>query len=101
MTNLDFHVLESSYPLRHDITHETWFITRKGLLSSLPPVRRDLYKAEDGSVIAIKDSGIGVDTALYMDEEYLQFFTGEPEIDVIMRDQGITDLNKIKTFRME
>lgn len=101
MTNIDFQVLEDSCSLRHGITLQTWFITRKGLFSSLPPIRRDLYKAENGSVVAFRDYGIGVDTSLYMDEEYLQFFNGEPEIDVIMGDQGITDLDKIKTFRME
>ena len=101
MTNMDFQVLESSYTLPHDITHETWFVTRKGLFSSLPPVRRELYKAEDGSVVAVRDFGMGVDTALYMDEEYLMFFKGEPELDVIMHDQGITDYNLIKTYRLE
>lgn len=101
MTNLDFQMLESSYTLGRDIVHETWFITRKGWFSSLPPVRRDVYKAEDGSVVAFKDTGINVDKALYMDEEFLMFFAGEPELDVIMADQGITDTNLIKTFRLE
>lgn len=101
MTNIDFQTIESSYTLPHDITHETWFITRKGLLSSLAPIRRELYKAEDGSVVAIRDSGIGVDTALYVDEEYFTFFKDEPELEVIMNDQGITAYSKIKLFRME
>lgn len=101
MTNIDFQVFESSYTLPHDITHETWFVTRRGLLSSLPPIRRELYKAEDGSVVAIRDSGVGADTALYIDEEYLTLFKDEPEIEVIMHDQGITDYNLIKTYRLE
>lgn len=101
MTNMDFQVLESSFTLPHDITHETWFVTRKGLFSSLPPIRRELYKAEDGSVVAVRDFGMGADTSLYMDEEYLMFFKGEPELDVIMHDQGITDYSLIKTYRLE
>ena len=101
MTNMDFQVLESSFILPRDITHETWFVSRKGLLSSLPPIRRELYKAEDGSVVAIRDSGVGADTALYVDEEYLAFFKDEPELEVIMHDQGITDYNLIKTYRLE
>lgn len=101
MTNMDFQVLESSYTLDRNITRETWFVTRRGLLSSLPPVRREIYKAEDGSVVAVRDSGIGVDTALYIDEEYLTFFKEEPELEVIMHDQGITDINLIKTYRLE
>ena len=101
MTDLDFQTLESSYAMPHDITHETWFVTRRGLLRSLPPVRREVYKAEDGSVIAVRDSGIGVDTALYVDEDFMDFYKGEPEMDVILSDQGITDYSKVKLFRME
>lgn len=101
MTELDFQTLESRRTLPHDITHEVWFVTRRGFLRSLPPVRREVYKAEDGSVIALRDSGIGVDPALYVDEEFMDFFKGEPELDVIMSDQGINDYHKVKLFRME
>lgn len=101
MTNLDFQTFESSYTMPYDITHETWFVTRRGLLRSLPPVRREVYKVEDGSVIAVRDSGVGVDTALYVDEDFMDFYKGEPEMDVILSDQGITDYSKVKLFRME
>jgi len=101
MTDLDFQTLESSHILPHDIIHETWFVTRRGFLKSLPPVRREVYKAEDGSVVAVRDSGVGVDTALYMDADFFEFFNGEPELDVIMRDQGITNYKHIKMYRME
>lgn len=101
MFSVDFQTLESSYTMPHDITHETWFVTRRGLLRSLSPVRREVYKAEDGSVIAIRDSGIGVDTSLYVDEDFMDFYKGEPEMDVILSDQGITDYSKVKLFRME
>lgn len=101
MTRLDFQTLEGSFTLPHDIIHETWFVTRRGLLRSLPPVRRELYKLGDGSVVAIRDSGVGVDPALYMDEEFMDFFKGEPEMDVIMNDQGVTDYTKVKLYRTE
>lgn len=101
MTDLDFQTLESSFTIAHDITREVWFVTRRGFLRSLPPVRREVYKAEDGSVIAIRDSGVGVDTALYMDEDFMDFYKGEPEMEVILSDQGITDYSKIRLFRME
>lgn len=101
MINIDFQTLESKYNMPHGITHETWFITRRGLLRSLPPIRRELYKAEDGSVIAVRDSGVGIDTALYVNEDFITFFKGEPEMDVILSDQGLTDYNKVKLFRME
>lgn len=98
MTNLDFQTLESSYVLPHDITHETWFVTRRKKSS---PVRRDVYKLEDGSVVAVRDSGVGIEKFLYMDEEFMDFYKGEPEMDVILSDQGITDYNSIKLYRME
>lgn len=101
MFSIDFQTLESSYTMPYDITHETWFVTRRGLLRSLPPVRREVYKVEDGSVIAVRDSGVGVDTALYVDEDFMDFYKGEPEMDVILSDQGITDYSKVKLFRME
>lgn len=101
MFNVDFQTLESSYTMPHDITHETWFVTRRGLLRSLSPIRREVYKAEDGSVIAVRDSGVMVDTALYVDEDFMDFYKGEPEMDVILSDQGITDYSKVKLFRME
>lgn len=101
MTKLNFQTLESSYTMPHGIIHETWFVTRRGLLRSFPPVRREVYKAEDGSVIAVRDSGVGVDTALYMDQAFMDFYKGELEMDVIMSDQGITDYSKVKLFRME
>lgn len=102
MNNINFQTLESSFTLPCDITHETWFITRRGYIGPLPPVRREVYKMSDGSVVALRDSGVRVwDTALYVDEEFLAFFKGEPELEVVMSDQGITDYTKLKLFRME
>ena len=101
MLNLDFQTLESSYTLAHDITHETWFVTRRGLLRTLPPVRREVYKLEDGSVVAFRDTGIDMEPCLHMDEEFIDFFKCEPEMDVILGDQGMTDLRFVKPYRME
>ena len=101
MISIEFQTLESRYNLPHDITHETWFITRRGFLNNLSPIRREVYKAQNGWVVAFRDSGVGVDRSLYMDEEFLDFFKGEPELDVIMSDQGIADYSKVKLFRME
>lgn len=51
--------------------------------------------------MAVRDSGVGVDRVLYMDEDFMDFYKGEPEMDVIMSDQGITDYSTIKLYRME
>lgn len=98
MNSIDFTVLEDKTDLIPEITREIWFITRA---KGPSPIRRELYKINNESVIALRDSGIGVDTALYVEENFLNFFKDEPELDVIMHDQGITNYSKIKLFRME
>lgn len=103
MNNIPFQTLESSVSLPHGITHETWFLTRKNILARSPIiVRREVYKLDDGSVVAVRDSGTNLfDTALYMDEAFVDFYRYEPEMEVILSDQGITNFDLVKTFRME
>ncbi len=103
MNNLSFQTLESSVSLPHGITHETWFLTRRSILAHSPTIlRREVYKLDDGSVVAFRDSGINLfDTSLYMDEAFVDFYKYEPEMEVILSDQGIADFDLVKTFRME
>ena len=101
MVSIEFQTLEARHSMPHDITYEKWFITRRSFLHSLPPIRREVYKAQDGSVIAFRDSGVGIDKALYMDQDFFEFYNGEPELDTILSDQGITNKYKVKLFRME
>ena len=98
MNSINFTVLEDRTDLTPEITREVWFITQA---KGPSPVRRELYKINGESVIALRDCGIGVDPALYVEENFLNFFKDEPEMDVILSDQGITDYSKVKLFRME
>lgn len=102
MSRTDFQAFEGYTILPHGIIHETYFITRRGILGHRrAPFRRDLYKMADGSVVAMRDSGVNVDTTLYMDETFVDFYRYEPELETILADQGITDFDLVKTFRME
>ena len=102
MNRAEFQALEGYTILPQGIIHETYFLTRRAILAhSCSPFRRDLYKLPDGSVVALRDSGRNVDTTMYMDEAFIDFYMNEPELEIIMSDQGITDLDLIKTFRME
>lgn len=98
MNPIDFTVLEDKTDLTPEITREIWFITRA---KGPSPIRRELYKINGESVIALRDSGVGVDRALYVEENFLNFFKDEPEFEAILKDQGVLTSSQVKTFRME
>ena len=98
MNKIDFQVLEDRSDITPAITRETWFITRA---KGPSPLRREVYKINGEIVIALRDGGVGIDQALYLEENFFDFFKGEPELEAILKDQGVLDTNKIKTFRME
>lgn len=98
MNSIDFTVLEDKTDLTPEITREIWFITRA---KGPSPIRRELYKINGESVIALRDSGVGVDRALYVEENFLNFFKDEPEFEAILKDQGVLTSSQVKTFRME
>lgn len=98
MNPIDFTVLEDKTDLTPEITKEIWFITRA---KGPSPIRRELYKINGESVIALRDSGVGIDRALYVEENFLNFFKDEPEFEAILKDQGVLTSSQVKTFRME
>lgn len=98
MNPIDFTVLEDKTDLTPEITREIWFITRA---KGPSPIRRELYKINGESVIALRDGGVGIDDHLYVEERFLDFFRNEPEFEAILDDQGISNLSQVKTFRME
>ena len=102
MTKVDFQVLENRYEYSsHQMVHETWFISRRRFLRKPQLIRRELYKFENGSVVAFRDSGVGVDNSLYVDADFFDLYNGEQELHAILTDQGIATLEKLKLFRME
>ena len=98
MNPVNVTVLEDKTDLTPEITREIWFITRA---KGPSPIRRELYKINGESVIALRDSGVGVDQALYVEENFLNFFKDEPEFEAILKDQGVLTSSQVKTFRME
>ena len=85
LNNLPFQTMESSEPLGSGITREIWFITT----AEGKPVRRTLYKTEDGSVVAIKDSGNGVNTDLFVETMFYELNRLETAWFRIKADSGV------------
>lgn len=96
MNAIMFQCLESSERIGHDITRESWFITTfEG-----KPVRRTLYKAEDGSVVAIQDSGKGFSSDLFVETMFYELNKTEDAWLKIQCDSGVYGCHHIKFFDM-
>lgn len=92
---VSFQCLESTTVIDLDITRESWFlITKQGDL-----VRRTLYKAYDGSVVAIKDEG-AVPNYLFVDRTFYDICKETTRWKKIQQDSGVRTVNKIKFFYM-
>lgn len=96
MNSLQFQCLESSERIGQDITREIWFMTtNEGI-----PVRRTLYKAEDGSVVAVQDYGKGLNTDLFVETMFYELFKGEDNWLKIQTDSGVYSTSHIRLFDM-
>lgn len=96
MNGVPFQCLESSEEIGQGITREIWFITT----AEGEPVRRTLYKEEDGSVMAIQDCGKGLSTDLYVEIMFYELFKGEDNWLRIQIDSGVYRTNHIQLFDM-
>lgn len=96
MNRIPFQCLESVEPIGCGITREIWFVT----IPDGTIVRRTLYKAEDGSVVAFQDCGKGVDTALYVETMFYELNKGECPWIKIQTDSGVYGTNHIHLFDM-
>lgn len=96
MNSIPFQCLESSEPLGSGITREIWFLTT----AEGQPVRRTVYKEEDGSVVAIQDYGKGLNTDLYVEAMFCELFKGEDNWLKIQTDSGVYSTNRIQLFNM-
>lgn len=101
MNSLNFQCFEGSFLLyptedsTRPITVESWFIQR-----DLTTMRRTLYKVYSGQVVAFQDQGVCGDNRLHIESVFLESYMYEPELDVILKDSGVLDLNKVATFSM-
>ena len=93
---LSFQTMESSESLGSGITREIWFMTT----AEGEPVRRTLYKEEDGSVVAIQDYGRGLSTDLFVETMFYELFKGESNWLKIQTDSGVYSVDHIHMFDM-
>lgn len=96
MNSVPFQCLESSEKIGQNITREIWFITT----AEGQPVRRTVYKEEDGSVVAIQDYGQGLSTDLYVEAMFYELFKGEDNWLKIQTDSGVYSTSRIQLFNM-
>lgn len=96
MNNVPFQCLESSEKIGQGITREIWFITT----AEGEPVRRTLYKEEDGSVVALQDYGEGLNPGLYVEAMFYELFKGEDNWLRIQIDSGVYSTSHIQLFNM-
>lgn len=96
MNMIPFQCLESSMKLGQSITREIWFVvTLAG-----KPVRRTVYKEEDGSVVAVQDSGKGAPLDLYVETMFYELNKNEDAWLQIQTDAGVYGTNHIQLFDM-
>ena len=93
MHDIRMSVKESEILLEHGITLENWFNRDWGFI-----VRTDIYKAEDGSVVAYQDCIEGKWESLHVEKNFLDFNEEEDDLRVILESAGVFDINKIVTF---
>lgn len=96
MNSVPFQCLESSEKIGQNITREIWFITT----AEGQPVRRTVYKEEDGSVVAFQDYGKNLNTDLYVEAMFYELFKGEDNWLKIQTDSGVYSTSRIQLFNM-
>ena len=72
-------IKESETPLKHGVTLETWFNRDWDVT-----VRTEIYKAEDGSVVAYQDCIEGKWDPLHVEKNFLEFNEEEDNLRVIL-----------------
>lgn len=91
--NVRLQTMESSTDIGNGVILECWFI-RDGLNI----IRSDLYKLDDGSVVAFRDTINGTAGQLHMDMAFKAFNAEENCMETILRDSGMYDLSKVRVF---
>lgn len=93
MPGIHMSILESKILLNYGVTLETWFNRDWDFI-----VRTEIYKAEDGSVVAYQDCIEGKWEPLHVEKNFLEFNEEEDNLRVILESAGVFDINKIVTF---
>lgn len=90
--------LENRYALFRpniNMTRENWFVIPDN--HRIDPIRRTLYKAEDGSVVAYQDSNNNI---LHVEQTFFDLYEHEPEFEAIMDDCLVYSKDKMHFFNM-
>lgn len=78
------------------VSVESWFTREDGVL-----VRTEIYKAEDGSVVAFQDCVMGDWKPLHVEKQFFELFEGEPDLECILKCSGVLDIRgRIELFDM-
>lgn len=86
-------ILNRTNTLSPGITLESWFNRDWDFI-----VRTEIYKAEDGSVVAYQDCIEGKWEPLHVEKNFLELNEEEDNLRVILESAGVFDSNKIVTF---
>lgn len=94
LNSIPFQCLERSEQLGQSITKETWFITTE----SGNLIRRTVYKEHNGSVVAFRDCGTGVDKRLFVENMFYELNYGKDPWLQIQCDSHVYSANQVKFF---
>lgn len=86
-------VLEAESSIGNDVTLQRWF-TRQG--SDI--IRTEVYRFEDGSVVAYQDCINGVNSPLRMDQMFKALYDDEPAFWTILHFAGVMDSRKVELY---
>jgi hypothetical protein len=86
-------VLEAETLIGNDVTLQRWF-TRQGA----DVIRTEIYRFEDGSVVAYQDCINGVNSPLRMDQMFKALYEDEPAFWTILHFAGIMDPRRVETY---
>lgn len=75
------------------MTVESWF-SKCGVVTT----RTELYKSEDGSVVAYQECCCGKWGPLHIERNFLELNKEEDSVEAILKYSGVFDLKKVQTF---
>lgn len=86
-------VLEAETHIGNEVTLQTWF-TRQGR----DHIRTEMYRFENGSVVAYQDCINGENSPLYMDLMFKALYEDEPAFWTILHFAGVMNPSEIETY---
>lgn len=88
-------ILESQTVLPEGVTLESWFLRSGDCVA-----RSEVYKLDDGSVVAFQDTVNGQNGPLHMDNKFKLLYEGEPQYETILRSAGVFEICRIQLYNL-